>query len=191
MAVHFPGYDNFHWKIKSHTSYDTIFTSITTQLYNMEVTLTYFAWNFQILMNARYTGDSLKVLWDSSLVVNAHLFPLAAYDSHTHHHLLCSGKPEMFSFPLPAAGGTGNLLSQPQLTCKLEVTGSLVQFLDCVDTSTVDPAGETTIENKFIPLAKVHSNVKEGGCTILYQFLNCEMYQGRHIYTYFLQAASW
>lgn len=162
MAVHFSGYDNFHLKIKLHTSYDTIFTSIITHLYNTEVTLTYFAWNFQILMNARYTGDSLIVLWDYSLVVNAHLFPLAAYDPHT-NHLLCSGKSEMFSFALPAAGGTGNLLSQPQLTCVLDVTGSLVQFLDCVDTSTVDPAGETTIKNKFIPLAKVHSNLEEGG----------------------------
>jgi len=67
----------------------------------------------------------------------------------------------MFSSPHPAAGGSGLLLSQPQLTCVLDVTGSLVQFLDCVDTSTVDPAGETTIKKKFIPLAKVHSNLEE------------------------------
>jgi hypothetical protein len=85
----------------------------------------------------------------------------------------------MLSFALPAAGGTGNLLSQPQLTCVLDVTGSLVQFLDCVDTSTMDPAGETTIKNKFIPLAKVQSNLEEGGYATLYQFLNCELYWGR------------
>lgn len=89
----------------------------------------------------------------------------------------------MSSFPLPAAGGTGNLMSQPQLTCVLDVTGSLVQFLDCVDTLTVDPAGETTIKNKFIPLAKVHFNLEGGGYITLHQFLNCELYQGRDIYT--------
>ena len=105
-------------------------------------------------------------------MVNAHLFPLAAYDSHANYLLLCSSKSEMFSCPLPAAGGSGNLLSQPQLACVLDVTGSLVQFLDCVDTSTVDPATETTIKNKFIPLAKEHSNLEEGGYTTLYQFLN-------------------
>jgi hypothetical protein len=100
-------------------------------------------------------------------VVNAHLFPLAAYDPHTNYLLLCSGKSEMFCCPFPAAGGTGNLMSQPQLTCVLDETGSLVQFLGCVDTLTVDPAGETTIKNKFIPLPKVHSNLEGGGYTTL------------------------
>jgi hypothetical protein len=110
-------------------------------------------------MNAGDTGDSLIVLWDSSLLVLVQLFPLAAYDSHTNCLLLCSGKSEMFSFPLSAAGGTGNLMSKPQLTCVLDVTGSLVRSLDCVDTSTVDPARKTTIKNKFISLTKVHSNL--------------------------------
>jgi hypothetical protein len=113
-------------------------------------------------------------------VVNAHLFPLAAYDSHTNHHL-CSGKSEMFSFALPAAGGTGNLLSQPQLTCVLDVTGSLVQFLDCVDTSTMDPAGETTIKNKFIPLAKVHPNLEEGGYATLLSVSELRIVSGQRL----------
>ena len=115
-------------------------------------------------MNTGYTGDSLIVLWDSSLVVYAHLFHLAAHDSHTNYLLFCSGESEMFSVPLLAAGGTGNLMSKPQLTCVPDVTGSLVQFLDCVDTLRVDPAGETTIKRKFIPLAKVHSNLE--GCSV-------------------------
>jgi hypothetical protein len=69
----------------------------------------------------------------------------------------------MFSFPLPAAGGTGNLMSEPQLICVLDVTGSLVQFLDCVDTSTVDPAGETIIKanlshwQRYIPTLKMEA----------------------------------
>jgi hypothetical protein len=96
-------------------------------------------------------------------VANEHLFPLAAYDSDTNYLLLCSGDSEMFSSPLPAAGGTGNLISWPQLICALDETGSLVQFLDCVDTSTVDPAGKTIIKanvshwQRYIPTLKMEA----------------------------------
>jgi hypothetical protein len=51
------------------------------------------------------------------------------------------------------------LMRKPQLTCVLDVTGSLVQSLDCADTSTVGPARKGSIKNKFIALAKVHSKL--------------------------------
>jgi len=57
MAVHFSGHDNFHGKIKLHTSYDTIYTSIITHSYNMEVMLTY---NMFYLGNSPVSGNYPK-----------------------------------------------------------------------------------------------------------------------------------